>query len=127
MHSFTQITLRIALRGIVPSNQIKVTFIIILFYPSAWYVFFIFFLFHIEIEGKCGWIIGGGGEGSKGYVGPPLKLLGGGMLAPLLNYWGPPPPPRMKHLNKKTMDTKHRQIQKEYLLKEILIYKEKKN
>ena len=43
-----------------------------------------FFLFHVEIEGKCGWIIGG----AKGYV------------APLLNYWGegawpptaPPPP-----------------------------------
>ena len=41
----------------------------------------IFFLFHIEIEGKGGWIIG---EGAKGYVGPPLKLLGGGP--------GPPPP-----------------------------------
>ena len=43
----------------------------------------IFFLFHIEIEGKGGWIIWGGGGGGKGYVGPPLKLLGGG-LAPLL-------------------------------------------
>ena len=78
MHSFTQITSRIELRGIVPSNQIKVTFIIILFYPSAWFVFD-FFLFHIEIEGKCGWIIGGGGGGG-GW--PPLKLLG-----------GPQPPP----------------------------------
>ena len=101
MHSFTQITSRIELRGIVPSNLIKVTFIIILFYPSAWFVFY-FFLFHIEIEGKCEWIIGGGGGGGgKGYVGPPLKLLG-----------GPPPPPLpmpMKHLNNKTMDTKHRQ------------------
>ena len=106
MHSFTQITSRIELRGIVPSNLIKVTFIIILFYPSAWFVFY-FFLFHIEIEGKCGWIIrGGGGEGAKG------------MLAPLSNYWGggPSPPPTppplpmpMKHLNNKTMDTKHRQ------------------
>ena len=78
MHSFTQITSRIELRGIVPSNLIKVTFIIILFYASAWFVFY-FFLFHIEIEGKCGWIIGGGGQGGggKGYVGPPLKLLGG--------------------------------------------------
>ena len=40
----------------------------------------IFFLFHIEIEGKCEWIIGGGGGGggAKGYVEPPLKLLGGG-------------------------------------------------
>ena len=34
-----------------------------------------FFQFHIEIEGKCGWIIWGGG-GVQGYVGPPLKLLG---------------------------------------------------
>ena len=76
MHSFTQITSRIELRGIVPSKQIKVTFIIILFYPSAW---FVFFLFYIEIEGKCGWIIGGG-EGAKG------------LLAPLSNYWVGLPP-----------------------------------
>ena len=143
MHSFTQITSRIELRGIVPSNQIKVTFIIILFYPSAWFVFDLF-LFHIEIEGNCGWINGGGGGG------------GGGGGWPLSNYWvglTPPPPPHlptpmkhlnnktmdtkhrqtpppplptpMKHLNNKTIDTKHRQIQKEYLLKEVLI--EKKN
>ena len=84
MHSFTQITSRIELRGIVPSNQIKVTFIIILFYPSAWFVFD-FFLFHIEIEGNCGWIIGGGGGGGGGW--PPLKLLGGPHPP------SPPPPP----------------------------------
>ena len=84
MHSFTQITSRIELRGIVPSNLIKVTFIIILFYPSAWFVFY-FFLFHIEIEGKCGWIIGGGGGGAGGGGrGEGAK----GMLAPLSNYWG---------------------------------------
>ena len=123
MHSFTQITSRIELRGIVPSNQIKVTFIIILFYPSAWIVFD-FFLFHIEIEGNCGWIIGGGGGGLApsqiiGWASPPppLKLLGGPHPFP--------PPTPMKHLNNKTIDTKHRQIQKEYLLKEVLI--EKKN
>ena len=41
----------------------------------------IFFLFHIEIEGKGGWIIGGGGGGAKG------------MLAPLSNYQPPRPAP----------------------------------
>ena len=46
-------------------------------------------LFHIEIEGKCGWIIGGGG--GKGYVGgPPLKLLGGPS----------PPPPFLKTIHR---------------------------
>ena len=52
---------------------------LLLFYPSTWYICD-FFLFHIEIEGKGGWIIWGGGGGVKGYVGPPppLKLLGGG-------------------------------------------------
>ena len=62
---------RIELKGIVlpvPSNQIKVTFIIIL--PSTWYICD-FFLFHIEIEGKCGWIIGGG----EGMLAPTIKLL----------------------------------------------------
>ena len=63
---------RIELKGIVlpvPSYQIKVTFII-----STWYISD-FFLFRIEIEGKCGWII----SGAKGYVAPPpLKLLVGG-------------------------------------------------
>ena len=44
----------------------------------------IFFLFHIEIEGKGGWVIGGGGGGgggggreAKGMLPPPLKLLEG--------------------------------------------------
>ena len=84
MHSFTQITSRIELRGIVPSNLIKVTFIIILFYPSAWFVFY-FFLFHIEIEGKCGWIIGGGGGQGVGQrvCWPPSQIIGGAF---------PPPP-----------------------------------
>ena len=49
----------------------------------------------------------GGGGGAKG------------MLAPLSNYWGgggggaccPPFLSPMKHLNNKTMGTKHRQIQ----------------
>ena len=40
----------------------------------------------MDIEGKCGWIIGGGGGGGggggegKGYVGPPTLL--GGLPAP---------------------------------------------
>ena len=89
MHSFTQITSRIELRGIVPSNLIKVTFIIILFYPLAWFIIY-FFLFHIEIEGKCGWIIGGWGGGGVGGGGqrvcwPPSQIIGGPSL--------PLPPP----------------------------------
>ena len=66
---------RIELRGIVllvPSNQIKISFIIILPF-SLVHLCFIQFL--IEIEGQCGWIIGGGGGGG----GP------NGMLAPLSN------------------------------------------
>ena len=57
----------------VRSNQIKVSFIIILPFNL---VHLSFFLFHIEIEGKYGWIIGGGGP--KGMLPPPpLKLMGG--------------------------------------------------
>ena len=75
---------RIELRGIVlpvPSNQIKVTFIIILPFNL---VHLWFFLFHIEIEGKGGWIIGGGGGGggAKCMLAPPLKLLGEGPAPP---------------------------------------------
>ena len=71
---------RIELRGIVlpvPSNQIKVAFIIILPFNL---VHLWFFPVSHRIKGKGGWIIGG----AKGYVGPPLKLLGGP---------GPPAPP----------------------------------
>ena len=67
---------RIELRGIVlpaPSNQISYIYY---YFTLQLGTFVIFFLFHIEIEGKCGWIIGGGGGGGKWYVGPPLKLLG---------------------------------------------------
>ena len=65
---------RIELREIVlpvPSNQIKLH--LLLFYPSTWYICD-FFPFHIEIEGKGRWIIGG----ANGYVAPPPppKLLG---------------------------------------------------
>ena len=90
---------RIELRGIVlpvPSKQIKVAFIIILqMYLSTWYICD-FFLFHIEIEGKGGCIMGGGGGGGKGYVCPPLKFLGGGGLAPL----APPLPTPMDNESK---------------------------
>ena len=67
---------RIELRGIVlpvPSNQSKVAFIIILPFNLAWYICD-FFLFHIEIEGKGGWIIGG----PKGMLAPPSQIIGGG-------------------------------------------------
>ena len=44
-----------------------------------WYICDLIFMFHIDIEGKCGWIWeGGGGGGAQGYYAPPLiKLLGG--------------------------------------------------
>ena len=72
---------RIELRGIVCQHlQIKLKLHLVLFYPSTWYICD-FFLFHIEIEGKCGWIIGG----AKGYVGPPSQIIGGA--------WPPLAPP----------------------------------
>ena len=85
---------RIELRGIglpVPSNQIKVTFIIN--YPTTWYICD-FFLFHIEMEGKGGWIIGG----AKGYVGPPPEILSQRAVKPKTTNQptqiiGAPPPP----------------------------------
>ena len=66
---------RIELKRIVlpvPSNQIKLH--LLLFYPSTWYISD-FFLFHKEIVGKCGLIIGGGGGGGggEGYVCPPPR------------------------------------------------------
>ena len=67
---------RIDLKGIVLpalSNQISYIYY---YFTLQLGTFVIFFLFHIEIEGKGGWIICGGGGGDKGYVGPPLKLLG---------------------------------------------------
>ena len=73
---------KIELKGIVlqvRSNQIKVT---LLFYPSTWYICH-FFLFHIETEGKCGWIAGRGGGGEQRVCWPPLKLLEGGGAGPL--------------------------------------------
>ena len=74
---------RIELRGIVLQYlQIIFKLHLLLFYPSTWYICDLF-LFHIEIEGKYGWIIWRG----KGYVVPPLKLLGGG------GGWPPCPPP----------------------------------
>ena len=60
---------------------------LLLFYPSTWYICD-FFLFHIEIEGKGGWIIWGGGGGAKGMLGPPLKLLGGGPGPPSTYAYG---------------------------------------
>ena len=65
---------------------------LLLFYPSTWYICD-FFLFHIEIEGKGGWIIwggeGGGGGAAKGMLPPPpLKLLGGGPGPPSTYAYG---------------------------------------
>ena len=56
----------------------------------------IFFLFHIEIIGKCGWITGGGGGGAKGMLPPSLKLLGGA-VPPC-----PPPPCSYAYVTKVT-------------------------
>ena len=48
----------------------------------------IFFLFHIEIEGKGGWINWGGGGGGGGGGGeqrvccPPSQIIGGGAAPP---------------------------------------------
>ena len=51
---------RIDLKGIICKYlQIKLKLHLLLFYPSTWYICD-FFLFHIEIEGKYGWIMGGG-------------------------------------------------------------------
>ena len=83
---------RIELKGIVCKYlQIKLRLHLLLFYPSTWYICD-FFLFHIEIEGKGGMIIGvgvGGGGGGQRVCCPPLKLLGG---------WPPAPPPPPPHL-----------------------------
>ena len=63
----------------VPSNQIKVTFIIILPFNLD---ICDFFLFHIEIERKCGRVFVGGGGGGKGggqrVCWPPSEIIGGG-------------------------------------------------
>ena len=69
---------RIELTGIVYQYlQIKLKLHLLLFYPSAWYICD-FFLFHIEIEEKCGWIIGR----AKGYVAGG-RGWGGGLATPL--------------------------------------------
>ena len=70
---------RIELRGIVlPALQIKLKLHLLLLYPSTWYICD-YFLFHIEIKGKGGWIILGGGR-AKGM--PPSQIIGGRWLAP---------------------------------------------
>ena len=70
---------RIELKEIVFQNlQIKLKLHLLLFYPSTWYSCD-FFLFHIEIEGKGGWIIGGG---AKVYFASPSQIIRGGGLTP---------------------------------------------
>ena len=71
---------RIEFRGIVllvPSNQIKVTFIIILPFNLVHLRFFP--VSHTKLKEKAGGLLGGGGGwgGGNGYVAPPPKLLGG--------------------------------------------------
>ena len=66
----------------VPSNQISYIYYDFTLQLST---FVIFSPFHIEIEGKCGWIIVGGAGGGKGYVAPPPSQIIGGP--------SPPPPP----------------------------------
>ena len=68
---------RIELKGIILQvRSIQIKLHLLLFYPSTWYICDIF-LFHIEIEGKCGWIIGGG----QRVCWPPSQIP------------APPPPP----------------------------------
>ena len=73
---------RIELKGIVLQVRSNLKLHLLLFYFSTWHICH-FVLFHIEIEGKCGWIMGGGAK--KGMLSP-LKLLGGGLppATPLL-------------------------------------------
>ena len=66
-------TSRTEMKGLVlpvPSNQIKNYY----YFTLQRYIYD-FFLLHIEIEGKCRWIIRGGG-GSKGML-PPSQIIGG--------------------------------------------------
>ena len=72
----------------VPSKKLQLH--LLLFYPPTRYICD-FFLFHIEIEGKCGWIIGGGG--GQRVCCPPLKLLEGPGPPIIGGAWPPCPPP----------------------------------
>ena len=59
---------------------------LLLFYPSTLYICD-FFLFHIEIEGEGGWIIGGGGGGQR-VCWAPSQIIGWGGWPPLyLRLW----------------------------------------
>ena len=65
--------LRIELKSIlleIPSNKIKSTYTHIL----NGYICDLVLLFHIDIEGKCWWIIKGG---AKGICPPPSRIIGG--------------------------------------------------
>ena len=59
----------------ISSNEIKGTHI-------NWYIFDLVFTVVSDIEGKCWWIIGGGG-GATGMLAP-FKIIGGPALLPLL-------------------------------------------
>ena len=138
MHSFTQITSRIELRGIVPSNQSYIYYYFVL--PFSLVRIWFFSVSHRNWRKMWVDYWGGGGEGGGlapsqiiGWASPPphlptpMKHLNNKTMDTKHRQTPHPPPlpTPMKHLNNKTIDTKHRQIQKEYLLKEVLI--EKKN
>ena len=78
---------RIELKGIVlPVPSIKLKLHLLLFYPSTWFICD-FFLFHIEIEGNVGELLG-----AKGYVAPPSDYWGSlALLPPALSPLPPTP------------------------------------
>ena len=65
------------------ASTFKLKLHLLLLYPSSWYICD-FFLFHIEIEEKVGWIIGG----VQRLCWPPSQIIGGGGGAPpFLRLW----------------------------------------
>ena len=79
---------RIELKGTVFASTFKIKYKLhLLIFLPVNLVHLLFFLFHIEIEGKGGWIIGG----QKGMLAPSQTIIGGGGGA------APPCPPPHPH------------------------------